>query len=299
MVMNTEIEQYERIQEYLRGRMSDEERAAFEKDLTIDDSLREQYDDLSLLERSINKANQEADLRIALEETEKQLSNSPDANSNESIINTELLQVEQELRAIGVSVEEPQKSGIRLYKEKVMLLMQSILQWFTPTRDLPTEIVSGTSVIYSLSYASRMVISFAVAVCLALAIILPHNASLASSGFNYAPSQLEFRTYRGDASDMIEKSVNSYNNGDYDSALSYLEESKKGIEISLSQLGDSDSDIIAKQNLTNELYQVDWYRALTLMKVKRVKDAKNALRSIAESDSPYSDDARAILNDVY
>ena len=297
--MNTEIEQYERIQEFLRGRLSDEDRAAFERDLATDDTLREQYEDLRLLARSINKTNQEVDLRMALEESEKQLAESSMAVQDEGAIDEELSRVEHELKMMGVSVEDPEPSVFHILRDRVKKVFSVIRQWFLPTGYLSAGSSSENTLTFSLSYASRLALSFAVAASLALAIILPYNANLASSGFNYAPSRLELQTYRGSSSDMLEKAINSYNNGDYDSTLSYLEESNKGIEMALSQLGDSDSVFFAKQELLKELFDVDWYSALAYMKSKKVKKAKTILKSISNSDSPYSSEASRILNDVY
>ena len=293
--MNTEIEQYERIQEYLLGRMSDEERTAFERELATDDSLRKQCDDLRLLARSIVRANQEADLRLALEKIEKELAESSIAIQDESAIDEELSRVEQELKIMGASVEEHKPSVSQVLKDRVKGALGTVWQWFIPTGYLST----GSSRTFSLSYVSRLAISFAVAASLALAISLPYNANIASSGYNYAPSHIELQTYRGSSSDMLEKAVNSYNNGDYALAFSYLDEAKNNVESTLAQLGNSDSDIIAKQELNNQLYQIEWYRALVLMKDKRVRDAKRALRAISESNSPYAGDALYILESVY
>ena len=300
--MNTEIEQYERIQEYLRGRMSDEDRAAFERDLSSDDSLREQYDDLSLLIHSIKRANQEVDLRIALDEYEEQHAKSSTAFQEDTAIDSELNQIEQELRKMGIPVEETKSSILKVLKDRTKGAFRFIVYWFIPTDKLSAEPENGgggKTMTVSLSYASRMAISFAIAASLALAIILPYNANIATSGFNYAPSRLEIQTFRGDSFDIIEEAINSYNNEDYNAALSYLEEARNRLKTTLSKLSDSDSDVITKQRLSNELYKVEWYRALVLMKDKKVKGAKRTLRAISMSDSPFAKEALDILDNVY
>lgn len=297
--MNAEIEQYERIQEYLRGRMSDEDRVAFERDLATDDALRQQYEDLSLLARSIKKANQEADLRMALEETERQITEAPDASFNSAVLETELEQVERELRMMGVPVDEHERSSAQGIRDRIAHFFNALVQWFIPSGDVSAQSSEGNTVVFSLSYASRMAISFAVAASLTLAIILPYNHSVGMSGYNYAPSYIELSSYRGNSSDMLEKAINSYNNGDYGQAISYLDEVKNGIESTLAQLGDDDSGVIAKQGLNNELYQIEWYRALVFMKDKKVKEAKRALRAISESNSPFANEALDILDNVY
>lgn len=297
--MNAGIEQYEKIQEYLRGRMSDEDRVAFERDLATDDALRQQYEDLSLLAHSIKKANQEVDLRMALEETERLITEAPDASLNNPALETELEQAERELRMMGVPVEEPNRSSVKGIRERIARFFSALVQWFVPSGIASARSSDGNTIVFSLSYASRMAISFAVAASLAFAIILPYNHSVGMSGYNYAPSYIELSSFRGSSSDMLEKAINSYNNGNYDQAFSYLEEAKNGIESTLEQLGDDDSDVIVKHDLTTDLYQVEWYRALSLMKSKKVKEAKRALREISTSDSPFASDASYVLDSVY
>lgn len=297
--MNTEIDKYERIQEYLRGKMSDEDRVAFERDLATDNTLRQQYEDLSLLARSIKKANQEVDLRMALEETEQQIAKSPDASLNNPVLETELNQVELELRMMGVHVDEPKRSSVQGIWDRIARFFSALVQWFIPTGKVSDESSEGNTVVFSLSYASRIAISFAVAASLTLAIILPYNHSVGMSGYNYAPSYIELPVLRGTTSDLLEKAINSYNKGDYGQSNSYLEEAQNALESVLSHLGDNDSDVIAKHELSSELYQVEWYRALSLMKGKKVKEAKRQLSSIAESDSPYASDAVYVLESVY
>lgn len=297
--MDTEIEQYERIQEYLRGRMSDEDRVAFERDLATDNALRQQYEDLSLLARSIKKANQEFDLRMALEEAEQQITEAPDASLNNPALETELEQAERELRMMGVPVEEPNRSSVQGIRERIARFFSALVQWFVPSGNASAQSSVGNTLVFPLSYASRMAISFAVAASLTLAIILPYNHSVGMSGYNYAPYYLELPTVRGNSSEILEKAINSYNNGDYGQACSYLDEAKNGIESSLARLGDDNSDIIVKQSLYSELYQIEWYRALVLMKDKKVKKAKRALRAISESNSPFAKEALDIIDNVY
>lgn len=297
--MNTEIEQYERIQEYLRGRMSDEDCVAFERDLATDDALRQQCEELYLLARSIKKANQEVDLRMALDEAEQQIAESPDSSLNNPALETELDQVERELRMMGVPVEEPTRSKVQGIKERIARFFNALAQWFIPSGNVSAQSSEGKTVVFSLSYASRMAISFAAAASFTLAVILPYNHSAGMSGYNYAPSYIELSSFRSNSSEMVEKAIDSYNNGDFRQALSYLNEAKNDIESTLVGLGDEDSDVIAKQGLKDELYQIEWYRSLALMKDKKVQKAKCVLRAISESNSPFAKEALCILNNVY
>lgn len=297
--MNKIIDQYERIQEYLRGNMSKEDRMDFERNLTTDKDLLQQYEDLSILARAIQKANQEVDLRMAFEESEKQFAKSSMAILDEAAIDEKLNRVEQELKIIGGFIEDPKPSLFQVFKDIVKIFISSIRQWFLPTTYLSSRSSCENAQTFSLSYANRLVISFIGIASLLLAIILPHNANLASSGFNYAPANLELQTFRGSSSDMLENAVNSYNKNDFNLALSYIDKAQNVIEVNMSHLGDTDLDIIIKQSMMNELYQVEWYRALILMKCKKVRKAKRSLRAISESNSPFANEALEILNNVY
>ncbi len=135
--------------------------------------------------------------------------------------------------------------------------------------------------------------------CLAISVIFPVGARLAGKGYDYAPAALELQEVRGGRPELMDKTVNSYNSGDYDAALEYLEEASCAVEAELSRLGDNDSDVVARRNLSDEQYELDWYRALTLMKDRKLIKAKRALRAIAASDSRYAAEASRVLKEVY
>lgn len=284
----TEQEQYERIQEYILGRMPEEERAAFEKEMEADEALRARYKELSLLARAVRKANQEADLRIALKETEKRSARSSESGREWSYAAFAPADIERELEGLDYPFIFGWGSG-----EKISIPAAGFV-------DSPSgNTAAAGRVIQQPHYLKRTVVAFAVAASLSLAIILPHNARMAASGFDYAPSSLELQIFRGDTPDLLEKAASSYNAEDYAAALLYLDEAAADIDENLSQLSDDDSDIIARQSLTEDRSQVEWYRALTLMKEKKVHKAKRALRSIAASDSRYAEEAARVLKEVY
>lgn len=285
--MVSEQDRIDRIQNYLLDRMSDEDRTVFEKELATDTDLFQQYQDLSLLAYSIQKSEVTA-FRASLEEAEKQFTRHPLVVKKESELEEDLGQVEQELLSRGIRIGDPSKSA-NGFKTHILGVFKNLACRFTATKKY----------IVQHPYATRMAISFAVAASLALAIILPYNAKLASDGFNYAPNQLERSTFRGDSSDKLENAIGSYNEEDYKSAFSYLEEAKKDLEFTLSQLDDNDSNVLILQSLINELYQVEWYRALVFMKTKNVREAKKTLRAISKSESPFASDARQALENAY
>lgn len=305
--MNTETEQYERIQDYLLGRMSDEERADFERDLSTDDVLRQQYEDLSLLARSIQKANQEVDLRISLEETKQQFNQIADVSLNNPALEAELDQVERELKNMGVLVDETTRSAGLGIRERVSRFFGALVQWFIPSRNVSYLSSKGNTVVFSLPYASRMAISFAVVTTLALGVFLPVSYhSMAVSGFAEAeeilnPDNLLLNTYRGD--DVITDKLNScyteIQEGRYQEAFNSLTEVEGAIEEQLALLLGNDSAILRISELNRMKQETEWYRAVILMHEKKVGQAKKLLKQIAKSDSVYSEKAGKVLKEVY
>lgn len=281
--MNTEMNRYERIEAYLRNRMTAEDRSVFEKEMASDEVLRKEYEEVSLLARAIRKANQEADLRIALEDTERSLT---DSITDESELDDEIARVERELE-----LDHDRKGS----QTKPVQPQKAPAQWFI--RMTPKTNMGGSRTTAAPAARVRQ-FAFAFAVCavLALAIILPYKALKAAAGYNYAPIELVQETLRGDS---LSDAIDAYNAGDYDAALVSLDAAKERTEAILSRLGDSDTDLMVRAGQQAKLYDIDWYRALTLMKCKRVKDAKQVLRTIAESDTPHADEAANILENVY
>jgi len=110
--MNTEIEQFERIQEYLRNKMSIEERTAFERELATDDSLRQRYEELALLAHAVKKSSQAADLKLSLENMGK---TSEPSRIIDAELDARLTDVERDLQKMGIKAEKP-KNIINIHR---------------------------------------------------------------------------------------------------------------------------------------------------------------------------------------
>lgn len=83
--------------------------------------------------------------------------------------------------------------------------------------------------------------------------------------------------------------------GEYDSAMANLGKARKQITDGLAMpIADEESEYEHKV-LQEKLFDVDWYEAIVLMKKGKYRKAKEALRSIASSDSPYAENAQRIL----
>ena len=287
--MNTEIAQYERIQEYLRGRLSDEDRVAFERDLATDDALRQQYEDLSLLAHSIKKANQEVDLRIALKEFEKQLSESSMTIQDEAAIDEELSRVEQELKMMGVSVEDPKPNVFQILKDRINHAFKSVGQWFTMRGPWTVEIAGRNTSSVILSRVSGVAVRLAVVCSFALVCTigtLSYNAHSVGMGCQIA----------NDLSKGADPITEMILNGDYSEAqgeLSELIDYKKQQREGLSP--DSDQ----YQYYSSEIDEMEFLDAVCDLRRWKYFSAKSKLKAIASREGYYQSQAKDLLDKLF
>lgn len=83
---------------------------------------------------------------------------------------------------------------------------------------------------------------------------------------------------------------------EYSSASSALAEARLQIEGGLNTPAADEESRYRHALLQQHLYEVDWLEAITLMLQNRDRKARRLLKSIADSQSPYSQKAREILN---
>ena len=283
--MNAEIEQYERIQEYLRGRMSDEDRVAFERDLATDDALRQQYEDLSLLARSIKKANQEVDLRLALEEVERQIAEVQDASLNNSTIETELEQAERELRMMGVPVEEPKESPFYIIIKKIRKAFKSIGQWFAMTGSWSVEISDRNPATVVLSRVSGVAVRLAVVGCFAFICAfgtLSYNAQKVGYGYQF-PTGIK-------GSSEIEALMEANKNKE---AIIQIEEARKWLEEE--KKNPMYNDQVYMADLSIQEQELDFLEAVCQLRRWHYFTGKNSLKKIANDGGVYAKDAQDLL----
>lgn len=284
--MNTEIVKYERIQEYLRGKMSDEDRVAFERDLATDDTLRQQCEDLSLLARSIKKANQEVDLRMALEEAERQITEAPDALLNNSALETELEQAERELRMMGVPVEEPKESPFYIIIKKIRKAFKSIGQWFAMNGSWSVEISDRNPATVVLSRVSGVAVRLAVVGCFAFVCAfgtLSYNAHFVGMGY-----QITYDLSKG-ADPITEKILD----GDYSEAQTELSDL---IEYKRQQLQGLSPDSDQYQYISSEIDEMEFLDAVCDLRRWKYNSAKNKLKALANRDGAYQSEAKDLLD---
>ena len=83
--------------------------------------------------------------------------------------------------------------------------------------------------------------------------------------------------------------------GEYDAAMSNLSKARQLITDGLAMPIEDEESEYEHKVLREKLYDVDWYEAIILMKQGKYRKAKEVLRAIATSNSPYAENAKIIL----
>lgn len=265
--MIAEKDQFERIQEYLQDRMSGEDRAIFERDLTTDGVLRRQFEELALLAHSVKKACQEADLRMALDETERQLAETSVTAEDYAAIEVECVRAEEELLRIGAQIDVPVKEAP---KERTRIIghhrLYSFLKWTS----------------------CAIAACFVAAVCMVG--ILDYQTYIVGKGYDFISFESQIR---GRGTDNI---IQAIDEGSIHDALSLIDDYREKINNDLTSCTEEDSDMVYE--LDADLQELDFLEAICYLRKGVYFKAKKKLQFIMAADSIYGEDASRLFNEL-
>lgn len=276
-----EIDQYERIQDYLRDKMSDEERAAFESELSSDLSLHRQFEELALLARSVKKANQASDLKIALQKMEKQLAEAPEPAVSDKELEDELSEVERELTEMGVI----KQSVFQILRDRINNAFKSVGQWFAMRGTWSVEISDRSPATVVLSRVYGVAVRVAVVGCFAIACIvgsLSYNAQKVGYGYQF-PTGIK-------GSSEIEALMENNKNKE---AIIQIEEARKWLEEE--KKNPMYDDQVYMDDLSIQEQELDFLEAVCHLRRWNYFTGKNALKKIANGGGVYAKDAQDLL----
>ena len=276
-----EIDQYERIQDYLRDKMSDEERAAFESELSSDLSLHRQFEELALLARSVKKANQASDLKIALQKMEKQLAEAPEPAVSDKELEDELSEVERELTEMGVI----KQSVFQILRDRINNAFKSVGQWFAMRGTWSVEISDRSPATVVLSRVYGVAVRVAVVGCFAIACIvgsLSYNAQKVGYGYQF-PTGIK-------GSSEIEALMENNKNKE---AIIQIEEARKWLEEE--KKNPMYDDQVYMDDLSIQEQELDFLEAVCHLRRWNYFIGKNALKKIANGGGVYAKDAQDLL----
>lgn len=258
--MNNDITTEERIDNYLLGRMSEAERAAFERDLATDAELKEEYECQKAIANAVQKVAMKDFLtQHAAERQEVELSVAADlAESNGSVIDLTSL-----FSRISDKVQGFFSSGQRV-------------AW-----TLASVAAMVVAIVGSVNYTSTL------------------NTMQGNGMLAYAELSAPVARDGNELDTMIEDAYNLIGEGDLDKATDAIEKAKGMVLESLAQPAETEEDEYKHQVHQLKLYDLEWYEAIVLMRHGKVLKAKKALNAISTSDSPYADAAQNELNSIF
>ncbi len=247
--MNNDITTEERIDNYLLGRMSEAERAAFERDLATDAELKEEYECQRAIANAVQKVAMKDFLTQHAAERQEESSN-----------------------VVDLSAYFKQAKG-------------KIRDFFS----------SGQRLAWTLASVAAMVVAIVGSVNYTSTLhTMQGNGMLA-----YAELSAPVARDGNELDTMIEDAYNLIGEGELDKATDAIEKAKATISERLSQPVETEEDEYEHQVLQLKLYDLEWYKAIVLMRQGKVIKAKKALNAISTSDSPYADAARNKLNSIF
>lgn len=258
--MNNDITTEERIDNYLLGRMSEAEKAAFERDLETDAELKEEY----VCQKAIANAVQKVAMRdfITQHAAERQKAGLPVAadlaNTNENVIDLTSF-----FSRISEKVQGFFSSGQRvaLTFASVAAMLVAVIGGVNYTSTLSTMRNEGM-----IAYADL-------------------SAPIARDG-----NQIDI---------LIEQAYSQIGNSKWDDAMASIGKVRTLISDSLSDSATTKEEVYEQQILKSKEYELDWYEAIILMKQGKIRKAKRVLESISVSDSPYAENAKDELNKIF
>lgn len=258
--MNNDITTEERIDNYLLGRMSEAEKAAFERDLETDAELKEEY----VCQKAIANAVQKVAMRdfITQHAAERQKAGLPVAadlaNTNENVI---------DLTSIFSRISE-KVQGFFSSGQRVALTFASVAAMLV-------AVIGGVNYTSTLStMRNEGMIAYA-----------DLSAPIARDG-----NQIDI---------LIEQAYSQIGNSKWDDAMASIGKVRTLISDSLSDSATTEEEVYEQQILKSKEYELDWYEAIILMKQGKIRKAKRVLESISVSDSPYAENAKDELNKIF
>lgn len=258
--MNNDITTEERIDNYLLGRMSEAEKAAFERDLETDAELKKEY----VCQKAIANAVQKVAMRdfITRHAAERQKAGLPVAadlaNTNENVI---------DLTSIFSRISE-KVQGFFSSGQRVALTFASVAAMLV-------AVIGGVNYTSTLStMRNEGMIAYA-----------DLSAPIARDG-----NQIDI---------LIEQAYSQIGNSKWDDAMASIGKVRTLISDSLSDSATTEEEVYEQQILKSKEYELDWYEAIILMKQGKIRKAKRVLESISVSDSPYAENAKDELNKIF
>lgn len=235
----------EKIDRYVLGQMSKEEKAAFEAELSSDSELKHEYE----LQREIILATQRLHFK-------RQLQN-----------------IEQHARMTMVAASTLSTKVEHIEKPKTKRIIRTVSTW-----SIAAAIVCVCVVGVDMKYSSDL-----------------RNASLLC----YAETGAPLTRSDSEVDGLLVQAYELIGTNELEAASSKILAAENMINKELKQPATTDEEQYRREIMLLQQQDIDWYKALILMKEGEIFKSRKALKKIASSDSRYAEQARNILETNY
>ena len=296
----------DRIDKYLLGQMSEEERSTFEKELSADDALKQEVEAAALVSSSVCRNKVKDILHQAEAEYQLEMEERIDTYIMGRMSPSEAAEFESELKE-DISLKEKYDAQKHVASAVQRLQLKALMEEAEaeiaaePERESIFKRIFGSIEIkFEVPAVRRAAYSFAVAASLALVAGIGFDMQQTSVYRNSAEGLMaELSQARGgsDIDDLLDDACAMIIDGDSDSAIVTLEEAISMIESELKAVDttteEGQYDILM---LTMQRDDAEWYKAVALMKDGKHRQAKKQLKAIVAAGNRHAEEAARILD---
>ena len=296
----------DRIDKYLLGQMSEEERSTFEKELSADDILKQEVEAAALVSSSVCRNKVKDILQQAEAEYQLEMEERIDTYIMGRMSPSEAIEFEMELKE-NTSLKEKYDAQKQVASAVKRLQLKALMEEAEaeiaaePERESIFKRNFGSIEIkFEVPAVRRAAYSFAVAASLALVAGIGFDMQQTSVYRNSAEGLMaELSQARGgsDIDDLLDDACTMITDGDSDSAIVTLEEAISMIESELKEVDttteEGQYDILM---LTMQRDDAEWYKAVALMKDGKHRQAKKQLKAIVAAGNRHAEEAARILD---
>lgn len=281
----------ERIDRYILGQMSDEEKAIFEKEIEKDEKLKERLH----LQQAIPSAIQKAHLKHLFEVADEQIE-SENTELADNYILGKLDKEQSKDFEKKLNGDACLKETYERQKDVVSAVQKAHLKniFKDSEKELKTHKLGKVINLFS-TYKY-----VAMAACIAFMLMISPRLFYSSSMIKCGNNILVEGVYeRGAEESIINQIADLINSGDYTEAEARLKEIEKEPKPDLSQIESQEEREYQTLLYKEKLDDSKWYKCVIHIKKGHVYRAWFGLKKIAKSDSIHKEEAQKALKEIF
>lgn len=282
----------ERIDRYIFGQMSDEEKSLFENEMANDEKLKELYH----LQMAIPSAIQEVHLKQLFAAADEQIERENTELADNYILGR-MNQTQSKDFEKKLTDDVCLKETYERQKNVVSAVQNAHLKNIFKDSEKELKVRKPGKVINLFSTYKYVAMAACIALMLMISPKLFYSSSMIKCGESIRVEDMSvIRSAEKPDTNQIAKLINS---GDYTEAEAKLKEIEKEPKPVLSQIESQEEREYQALLYKEKLDDINWYRCVIHIKKGHVYKAWFGLRGIAKSDSRHKEKAQKALKDIF